>query len=109
VTQVLEGRLSREGRVVIPAGIRQRLGLVEGDQVQFVVDDAGDVHLTTKQALAEAVWAQNTREVVDTDDADQARESSTDADRVARWFDSAPEDMAPMAGDELLAQLVSRR
>jgi AbrB family looped-hinge helix DNA binding protein len=109
MAKVLESRLSREGRVVVPADIRQRLGLVEGDRVQFVVDDAGDVHLTTKRALAEAVWAQNTREVEDTDDEERAHESGTDASRVARWFDSEPEDMAPMSGDELLTQMFPGR
>ncbi|MEV6350501.1 AbrB/MazE/SpoVT family DNA-binding domain-containing protein [Actinoplanes sp. NPDC051851] len=108
MAKVLEGRLSKEGRVVIPADIRQALGLAEGDRVQFVVEDSGAVHLTTQRALAEAVWAQNSRVVDDVDDDDRDRESSTDAARVARWFDNEDEDTASMPGDELLTQLFTK-
>ena len=108
MAKVLEGRLSREGRVVIPVDIRRLLGLTEGDEVRFVVDDGGAVHLTTKQALAEAVWAQNASPVDDTDDQDRALEADVEASRIARWFSGEPEDMAPMPGDELLTQLFAK-
>ncbi|SDT78607.1 AbrB/MazE/SpoVT family DNA-binding domain-containing protein [Actinoplanes derwentensis] len=108
MAKVLEGRVSKEGRVVIPADIRQMLGVAEGDRVQFVVEDSGDVHLTTQQALAESVWAQNSRVVDDVDEADRSQESSADAGRVARWFDGEAEDMAPMPGDALLMQLFAK-
>ncbi|MEV0896277.1 hypothetical protein [Actinoplanes sp. NPDC049802] len=46
--------------------------------------------------------------VDDVDDDDRNRESSTDAARVARWFDSEDEDTASMPGDELLTQLFAK-
>ncbi len=54
----LDGRLSREGRVVVPAPIRRLLGVQPGDRVRFVV--TGDrVELTNPRALAHTLWAKN--------------------------------------------------
>jgi AbrB family looped-hinge helix DNA binding protein len=54
----IETRLSREGRVVIPAAVRAALGLGPGDRVRFVVEN-GDVRLVTAKSLLLAVWANN--------------------------------------------------
>lgn len=41
-------RLAQNGRVVIPAGIRDRLGLRQGDEIVMQVRD-GEVRMTTQQ------------------------------------------------------------
>jgi AbrB family looped-hinge helix DNA binding protein len=41
-------RLTQNGRVVIPAGIRDRLGLHEGDEIVMQLKD-GEVRMTTQQ------------------------------------------------------------
>jgi AbrB family looped-hinge helix DNA binding protein len=56
---VLGSKVSPEGRVVIPVEIRRRLGVVPGDQVQFVMREDGLVELVTARMLAELVWANN--------------------------------------------------
>jgi AbrB family looped-hinge helix DNA binding protein len=59
VARVLEGKVSPEGRVSIPAAVRHALGLEAGDRVQFLLE--GDtVRLVTARSLAESVWAHNT-------------------------------------------------
>jgi AbrB family looped-hinge helix DNA binding protein len=42
--------LSPEGRVVIPAAIRDALGLRAGDRVQFELLDSGELRLLTNKA-----------------------------------------------------------
>jgi AbrB family looped-hinge helix DNA binding protein len=54
----IDTKVSAEGRVVIPAAVREILGVRAGDRVRFVVED-GDVRLVTAQSLMSAVWANN--------------------------------------------------
>lgn len=49
---MLQMKMSEGGRVVIPAEIRQSLGLKEGDAVFFEQRD-GEVFITTKKARLE--------------------------------------------------------
>lgn len=56
----LEGKVSPDGRVVIPASIRRALGVVPGDTVVFVPSEqASGFLVTTGPALVEAMWANN--------------------------------------------------
>ncbi|WP_461024804.1 AbrB/MazE/SpoVT family DNA-binding domain-containing protein [Thalassiella azotivora] len=58
MAEKLVSKLSTEGRVVVPAAVREALGVVAGDRVQFVVQD-GEVKLVTAKSLLFAVWANN--------------------------------------------------
>jgi AbrB family looped-hinge helix DNA binding protein len=42
-------RLSSKGQVVIPAAIRDRLGLVPGDELRIAVDPAGEGSITLRR------------------------------------------------------------
>jgi AbrB family looped-hinge helix DNA binding protein len=49
---VIPSRVTRNGRVTIPAEIRYALGIKEGDRVGFVLED-DQVKLARKQPLLE--------------------------------------------------------
>lgn len=84
---ILEGRLTPEGRVVVPAAVRRQLGAGPGDRLLFVSDEQGRVRLTTPHALAAEVWARNHggdagdagRDVRDMRDEDVEKELAADA------------------------------
>ncbi len=57
-TAGIDTKVSAEGRVVIPAAVREALGVQSGDRVRFIVDD-GHVRLVSAQSLLSAVWANN--------------------------------------------------
>lgn len=54
-----EAKVSAEGRVVIPAPIRQVLRIKPGDTVRFVETPEGEIMITTARALVSAMWANN--------------------------------------------------
>jgi AbrB family looped-hinge helix DNA binding protein len=54
----IDTKVSNEGRVVIPAVVREVLGVRAGDRVRFVVA-GGEVRLVTARALLAAVWSNN--------------------------------------------------
>jgi AbrB family looped-hinge helix DNA binding protein len=104
MTKLLDSKVSAEGRVSIPSGIRHRLGLQPGDRVQFLVDDDGDVRLVTARSLAAEVWARNTGgDTVDTGTV--VREAREADERANRLDDDEPFDTAPSSGDDVLAAL----
>jgi len=104
MAKVLESKLSTEGRVSIPADIRQLLGLEPGDRVQFLVDDTG-VRLVTARTLAEEVWARNTGgDAADAVDLVHAARQAA-AGRIDRWTDEPVEDASTGGGDAVLAVL----
>jgi AbrB family looped-hinge helix DNA binding protein len=47
-------RLDHQGRVFIPDGVRDRLGIKEGDEIALVEDDDG-VHLRTHEQAIRAI------------------------------------------------------
>ena len=47
-------RLDHQGRVFIPDGVRDRLGVKEGDEITLVEDDDG-VHLRTHEQAIRAI------------------------------------------------------
>lgn len=47
--QVKTARMSSKGQLVLPREVRERLGLKQGDAVDFVLDDAG-IHLQPSRA-----------------------------------------------------------
>jgi AbrB family looped-hinge helix DNA binding protein len=49
-------RVGPEGRVVIPAELRQQLGIKPGDVLVFLVQD-GHLVLMTRQQVEESIWA----------------------------------------------------
>ena len=102
MTVVLGGKVSAEGRIVIPADIRNRLGLAAGDRVQFLVDDAG-VRLVTARTLAAEVWANNIGGDA-ADPVDLVREARAASDRESRW-DDEPAETPSGSGDDVLAML----
>jgi AbrB family looped-hinge helix DNA binding protein len=103
MARVLDGKVSPEGRVVIPAEIRTTLGISPGDHVQFIVDD-GDVRLVTARTLAEQVWANNTGgDAADAVDLVHATRDEQ-ANREDRWS-SEPFDAPASSGDDVLETL----
>jgi AbrB family looped-hinge helix DNA binding protein len=105
--QVLESKLSPEGRVSIPADIRRQLGLEPGDRVIFLTEDDGTVRLVTPRWLAEQAWAANTGgDAVDAVElVRSARAASTDPDRQDRWQEEPAENLAQPSGEDVLAML----
>ena len=103
MVRVMDGKVSPEGRVVIPADIRARLGISPGDHIQFIVDDDG-VRLVTARALAEQVWANNTGG--DATDAVDLVHAARDkqVNREDRWS-TEPFDAPANSGDDVLATL----
>jgi antitoxin PrlF len=51
-TEAVRAKLNENGRIVIPASIRQALGIVPGDEVLLLMDD-GEVRMTTPRRRAE--------------------------------------------------------
>ncbi len=51
-------KVSREGRIVLPANARAALGLKPGDRVHVTVE-GGEARLVTAQSLLHHVWAKN--------------------------------------------------
>ena len=92
--KVLEGKVSNEGRVVIPIDIRHSMGLAAGDRVQFVLADDGEVRLVTPRSLAHAVWARNTGgDAVDTGELVRAVHETSESraeERGDPWDDDLP-------------------
>lgn len=43
--ETIEATISSNGRVTIPAAIRQRLGIVAGDKLLFMIGDDGKIEL----------------------------------------------------------------
>lgn len=54
--EVFQTRVDRSGRIVLPAGFRAALGVVPGDAVLLVRDDAG-VHVETPEQASAALRA----------------------------------------------------
>lgn len=51
-------RVTREGRIFLPADARAALGIKPGDRVHLIVDQ-GEARLVTAQSLLHTVWANN--------------------------------------------------
>lgn len=104
--QVLDSKVSAEGRVSLPADVRHQLGVAAGDRVQFLVLDDGTVQVASARQLAEQVWAANPRGGSDVDAVDllhAAREASGRSDD--RWDDEPFEAAGPSGGEDVLAAL----
>lgn len=104
-----ESKLSTEGRVSLPAPVREHLRLVAGDRVQFLTDPTGGVRVVSAQALVDQMWSYSQG---------LAGEDSTELLAEARRADAAGRDLdgdryvgpveAPTASaedDALLGQL----
>lgn len=48
--KILSAAVSSKGQVVLPRAVRERLGVGQGDQVEFVLDDQG-VHVRPRKAV----------------------------------------------------------
>jgi AbrB family looped-hinge helix DNA binding protein len=112
VVKVLEGKVSNEGRVVIPIDIRHSMGLAAGDRVQFVLADDGEVRLVTARSLAHALWARNTGgDAVDTGELVRAVREAGERGAVDAWADddlpSAPSGAS--SHDDVLSTLFPDR
>ena len=53
-SKVYRSRLDSSGRIVLPADVRERLGVTDGDSVLVVEDDGGFRIETAAQALQDA-------------------------------------------------------
>jgi AbrB family looped-hinge helix DNA binding protein len=106
----IDTKLSAEGRVVVPAAVRQVLGVHAGDRLRFVVED-GQVKLVTAQSLLFAVWANNHGGDAGNSVVDVRRERLADVasfdDKLARVDAAAAAEVRSEAEIEagLLAQL----
>lgn len=58
-TSVFESKVNSDGRAVIPAELRHRMGLRSGDQIQFILGADGHVRIATRRSMAEELWANN--------------------------------------------------
>lgn len=103
-----DSKLSAEGRIVIPAEVRRRLGVAAGDRLAFLVDDQG-VRLVTPRSLAEQLWVNNRGS--DTGEAAEDLRTLRDEDQhalEARWERIEAEALADTRTDDLvLAELLS--
>jgi AbrB family looped-hinge helix DNA binding protein len=107
----LVAKLSAEGRIVIPAEVRRRLGLSSGDFVWFDLHPDGiRVELVPARSLIEQVWANNQGgDAVDSTDlvremriADQLVDAISEAEQDSAPADEADEEVRTA---ELLAAL----
>jgi antitoxin PrlF len=105
-----DSKVSPEGRVVVPAAIRQILGVGPGDYVRFVVEE-GQVRLVTPRMLAMALWANNHGGDAG-DSADDVRAArAMDQEVAAAQQERIDEDVAAArdsrSDDELAATLLA--
>jgi AbrB family looped-hinge helix DNA binding protein len=101
---MLEGKINAEGRVVVPAAIRRVLGVGSGDRILFVTDEAGNVRLTSANAVIQTVWANNHGGDAG-DSGDDVRELR-DADRLLeqeREQEIAEQDASDLRTDDQVA------
>jgi AbrB family looped-hinge helix DNA binding protein len=57
---LIESRVNSQGRVVIPAEVRRRLGLDGEGTIHFMVSEGEGVRIVTPAMLRYAMWANNT-------------------------------------------------
>lgn len=102
--------VNAQGRIVVPAGVRQALGIASGDRVEFLVDETG-VRLITPRMRAMTLWAKNhggdagdSTRAVRASRTDDQRADSEAEQRVADRVAAEPRDHDEMAA-ELFADL----
>ncbi len=103
----LTGTVNAQGRVVIPVGVREALGLRAGDVVDFVLETGG-VRLVTARLAAQAVWANNTGGDGGDSTADMRAERARDRKLEAAGAERGtvgPEQDVDLTASDLLAQL----
>ena len=76
-----DSRVGRGSRVVIPAAVRDVLGLTAGDRVQFQVSRGG-VHLVTAETMLRQIWSHNPSAA---DQTPTSQREDDQARQAARW------------------------
>jgi AbrB family looped-hinge helix DNA binding protein len=56
MTQIVRVRVNEQGRVVLPAALRSRVGIKPGDTVAVILHD-DHLEIATPEALRDRVWA----------------------------------------------------
>ena len=59
-----QAKITSKGQVTLPVGLRERLGLRDGDSVEFYFDDQGHVLMRQRNAPATLVFEQFNNEVM---------------------------------------------
>lgn len=87
-------RVTEKGQVTIPKGIRDRLGIGPGSEVDFLVDDAGVVKLVRgnpmegeKPIAGFDDWAERVRGLIDT--------GSMNGEDYVNWLRGPRDDIDP--------------
>jgi len=95
----LTGTVGPEGRLLIPAEFRRRLGLEGGDKVRLVLTEDG-LRIITARAMRHALWVNNHGgDAGDAGDQVRAARSADQAAEAAKWarIDAATGDVDLMA------------
>jgi AbrB family looped-hinge helix DNA binding protein len=79
--------ITSKGQITLPKAIRDRLGLTTGDQVEFLIDDAGSITVVSVKRSAmrlHGVIASGSTEPLSIDEMDQtiADRAADDDDRI---------------------------
>ena len=89
------GVITRKGQVTLPADIRRRLGLKQGDTVAFRLED-GRVVLTPGESVA-AATAGIFKRYVDTPRTAEALRAAVSSPSPRRWRSTPPRYGAPLS------------
>lgn len=101
---LIESRVNSQGRVVIPAEVRKRLGIHGEGPVHFMVGPDDEVRLTTPEMLRFSMWANNHGGDGGDSSMDMRVVRDQDAESLLR-DDAVDED--PRSDDELFADLAN--
>ncbi|MFJ5717781.1 AbrB/MazE/SpoVT family DNA-binding domain-containing protein [Neobacillus sp. NPDC093127] len=64
--ELISGKMTSKGQITIPKELRDKLNVMEGDQLKFLIsDDEVKIEPVKRKLLSEAVWKLTSHEPID--------------------------------------------
>lgn len=104
--QIITTKLTPENRAVVPASVREALGVKAGDQVVYVIHPDGRVDLRTPMQLLVGMWGENSIEAKEGDAQDQVRVQREHDEEIDQLLFQDP--YAGLSDDEADALVLSK-